>query len=240
MKKIIFILFLCLSTAPFHLHAQDDVPLAAQEKFKEALEQNALGDYPTALSRYIEAHTISPLILGYDDEGLLRNARDFFENHLNNNPRNINTIFWLASLSVLEGKVKEAIEHYQNIVMFAPQTKEAREADREIIRLEDILRVQQQRRELEMMQKQQESENLDRIKMNVTREVEERFISRIQDLEKTIEDLQRSNAQLRQDAEKAAKEVTEFQKKYSELEEENALNRKRYLRYRRYSREGED
>lgn len=231
-NTFVYLLLICFAINN-PLLAQNDIPIMAQEKFKEALEQNALGDYPTALAYYIEAHTISPLVLGLDDEGLLKNARQFFDNHLSNNPRNMNTLFWLASISVLEGNIKEAIEHYQNITIVSPGSKEAKEADREIIRLEDILRVQQQRKELELMQKQQEVENLERIKQNVTREVEMRFISRIQELEKNIEELKRSNEQLRQEAQNAGQSSQDLQKKYDELEEENRLNRSRYLRYRR-------
>jgi tetratricopeptide (TPR) repeat protein len=228
LKHFLFMLFCTAS-----LFCATPIPREAQSLFKEALDFNSNGDYPSAISKYIEAYNISSQILGLNDEGIMRNATDFFENYLKSNPQDVNTLMWLGSISTIKGELSNAIEYYQRVMLYAPDAPEAQEADKEIIRLEEILKVQEQKKQIEFQQKQQEAQLKDRMRTNLEGEIKQEYEDKIQSLQAEIDNLRSENEKLRSNQADAGGEVEQLKQKIAELEEENTRHRRLYLYYRR-------
>ena len=228
MKKL-FLFLLILSS----IHSE--VAKEAQLLFKKALEFNALGDYPSALSKYIEAYNVDQGVLGLKDEGLLSNGTKYFRRYLRDNAGDINSLMWLASIATMKADYREAIEYYQKVVHLAPKTEEALEADKEILRLEQIIRGTQQAEEQRRVDENREVEDLDRIKTNVTRDIEAKYQKQLLDLNEKIEGLEKEKQTLAEQAQKAKEETEKLRDELSKLKEQDAHHRRLYLFYKRKS-----
>lgn len=211
------------------------VSKAAQIPFKKALEFNGHGDYVSALNSFIEAYNIDAAVLGLDNEGILENSTKFFQRYLQNNPKDLNSLMWLGSIHSLTGDIKTAIEYYQKVTMFSPNSEEAKEADTEIIALEKLLRSQQNVEEDKIIDAQKEAANLDRMKLNVTREVKQEYEAAISKLEEQISSLEATVSEAQQEAANAKKEAEETKAKFSELEADLKKYKFLYRKYRRKS-----
>ena len=210
-----------------------EVSKQAQILLKSSLEFNALGDYPSALSKYIEAYNVDQGILGLEDEGLLENGTKYFQQYLKNNPGDINSLMWLASIETLRGDYRAAIDHYQKVMHLSPNTPEALEADKEILRLEELIRNVQQAKEDRRLEENEKMEDLERIKTNVTRDVEDKYKKQITSLNEQIKDLEKEKRALRDETKKAQEEVQKLQEELNELKESNQRHRRLYLFYKK-------
>lgn len=226
MKQLIFILLLITPL-------EAEVSKQAQIILQKALEFNALGDYPSALSKYIEAYNSDPEILGLKDEGLLDNATKYYLQYLNNNPGDINSLMWVASLETLKGDYRVAIEYYQKVVHNSPNSPESLEADKEIIRLEKLIREAQELKAKIEAKENEEIANLERIQANVKKEMEKKYQVEIDKLNEQISQMQKEQDSLRDKAQRAEAEVTKIKSELEELQELNTRHRRLYLIYKK-------
>ncbi|MCJ8345588.1 hypothetical protein MJH12_08605 [bacterium] len=211
------------------------VSKAAQTPFKKALEFNAMGDYVSALNSFIDAYNMDAAVLGLDNEGILDNATKFFQRYLQNNPKDLNSLMWLGSIISLKGDIKTSIEYYQKVTMFSPNSEESKEADTEIISLEKLMRNEEKSKENNFANKQKEAESLDRMKVNVTREVRQEYEAAISKLEDQITSLEADIMSAQKQAADAKKEVEETKAKFADIETELKKYKFLYRKYRRKS-----
>ncbi|MCO4784078.1 MAG: hypothetical protein KC646_17245 [Candidatus Cloacimonetes bacterium] len=235
MSLIKTLLTLCLFINLFHVNHSEAVSKAAQIPFKKALEFNGHGDYVSALNSFIEAYNIDAAVLGLDNEGILDNSTKFFQRYLQNNPKDLNSLMWLGSIHSLTGDIKTAIEYYQKVTMFSPNSEEAKEADTEIIALEKLLRSEQNKEEEKVVDAQKEAANLDRMKVNVTREVKQEYEAAISKLEEQIVTLEEAVSEAQQQAADAKKVAEETKAKFGDLEKDLKKYKFLYRKYRRKS-----
>lgn len=226
MKQILFILLLIGPSGA-------EVSKQAQSILKKALEFNALGDYPSALSKYIEAYNTDAGILGLKDEGLLENSTKYYLQYLKNNRGDINSLMWIASLETLKGDYRAAIEYYQKVIHNAPKSPESIEADKEIIRLEQLIREAQELKAKIQTKENEEIKNLERIQKNVKREMEQKYQEQIGKLNQQIEQMQKEQESLRSKALKAETEATKIKAELEELKALNRRHRRLYLIYKK-------
>jgi tetratricopeptide (TPR) repeat protein len=235
MRLLKLFLTLSLLISFFSTSYSEAVTKAAQIPFKKALEFNGHGDYVSALNSFIEAYNLDAAILGLDNEGILDNSTKFFQRYLQNNPKDLNSLMWLGSIHSLTGDIKTAIEYYQKVTMFSPNSEEAKEADTEIISLEKLLRSNQNTEETKVVDAQKEAANLDRMKVNVTREVKQEYEAAISKLGEQITTLEESVSKAQQEATNAKKEVEDTKAKFGAIEAELKKYKFLYRKYRRKS-----
>jgi uncharacterized protein (UPF0335 family) len=133
----------------------------------------------------------------------------------------------------MKADYREAIEYYQKVVHLAPKTEEALEADKEILRLEQIIRGTQQAQEQRRVQENQEVADLDRIKTNVTRDIETKYQKQLEGLNEKIEGLEKEKQTLAEEARKAKEETQTLRDEITKLKEQDAHHRRLYLFYKR-------
>lgn len=213
--------------------ASSEVSLEAQGLFKQAIELNAQGDYPNALSNYVQAYNADPDILGLTDEGLLDNATRYFTEFLNANTGDINSLMWLASIHTIKGDLRSAMDNYQKVILYAPNSDSALQADKEILRMEAILKGKAAQEEEKVQQKMAQSQVEDRIRANVIREMEDKYRAQITNLQAEVDRLKRQLYDAQQAEEAARKKADEIAAGVEKLEDEAERSRKLHLYYRR-------
>ncbi|MBW7876109.1 MAG: hypothetical protein H3C47_08990 [Candidatus Cloacimonetes bacterium] len=232
MKRIkVTICMLLLATMSPRLSA--DVSIEAQTMFKNALELNSQGDYPNALSQYIQAYNSDPDILGLGDEGLMDNATRYFTEYLNNNSGDITALMWLASIYTMKGDLRLAMDYYQKVILYAPNSDSAIQADKEILRMEEILKSRQSQEEQKVQDKMAMSQIEERIRSNVVRDMETKYRAQITSLQEEVDRLKKQLYSSEQEKDELLKSKDEIAAGVDQLEAENERNRKMYLYYRR-------
>lgn len=208
-----------------------DISLEAQNLFKQALESNSSGDYPTALSYYIQSYNADPDVLGLQDEGLLENSTRYFEEYLKDHSGDVNSLMWLASIATMQGNFQKSIDYYQKVVLYAPNSDEAVQADKEILRMESILKGKKDVEQQKFQDRMEQSQLEDKIRTNLTSELEARYRSEIERLKAEIDTLKRQLYDAEQKAETLAKNQQDTSSQVEQLQEDNEHNRKMYLYY---------
>jgi len=230
LNKVLISLLISLGSITTLFTAQ--ISIEAQNFFKEALEFNAAGDYASAISKYIDAYNADTDILGLPDEGLTNNAVQFFQDFLKSDPKDLDSLMWLGTIETLRGNSKAAMNHYQKVVHFAPNSTEAVEADREILRLEALLKTKEQTRQENIMAKEQKHSDLAVYRERGKKEAEAEFRAQLAQMKDQVQRMEKEVQQARSEVEKAKKEMEEWKQKYAELEKENGHNRRKYLYYK--------
>lgn len=227
----IFFFTLIICSIAYHSEAVE-VTKKAQILFKEALEFNATGDYPTAVSRYIEAYNEDSNIAGLTDEGILLNATNHFQNLLKGDPQNSDILMWLGTIQSLKGDYTAAIKFYQKVVDIDPNSAQGLEADKEILRIESQIKKKQKEKIESVKKESQKMQEIEILRENLRREMEEEYAAKLESMRNEISEL---NSRIQ----KAQKETEELKQKHNKLTEEHAAlkelnghHRRMYLLYK--------
>tara|TARA_Y100000589_G_scaffold244373_1_gene232064 strand:+ start:775 stop:1485 length:711 start_codon:yes stop_codon:yes gene_type:complete len=209
-----------------------EISRQAQLFFKEALEFNASGDYPSAVSKYIEAFNQDSDIAGLTDEGLLENSLTYFKKILKESPQDLEILMWLGTIETLRGDIQSAIEYYQKVVNISANSQQGLDADKEILRLESEIRTRQ---ESKIEEKEQELKKLNQTQIlqdKIRREMEKKYSKQIETLKEEISELKAQSNKLKEENQKAREENQKMRKEQEELKEKNAHHRRMYLFYK--------
>jgi len=119
------------------------------------------------------------------------------------------------------------------VVLFSPKSPEGLEADEEIIRLESMLRNKQVQKEQAVQIKETEEQRLERMKVNLNRELDGKYKEQVDKLQLQINQLEEEKQRLARQAADAKEETDKIRKEMEELKELNGHHRRKYLYYRR-------
>ena len=209
-----------------------EISKRAQLLFKEALEFNASGDYASAVSKYIEAYNEDGGVAGLTDEGLLENSLSYFKKILKENPQDLEILMWLGSIETLRADTQSAIKYYQKVVNLAPKSPQGLDADKEILRMESEIRNQQQSKIKKKEQELQKMNQIQILRENIRREMEQKYAKQLETHLNEISELQEQASKLKEEVQKAQQENQKIRKEHEELKEKNAHHRRMYLFYK--------
>lgn len=230
LTRVFFSLLVIFATA-YHSEAIE-VTKKAQLLFKEALEFNANGDYPTAVSRYIEAFNEDSNIAGLTDEGILINATTHFDNLLQSDPQNSDILMWLGTIQSLRGNHTAAVNFYQKVVDIAPNSTQGLEADKEILRIETQIKKKQEEKAASVKKESQKMQEIEIIRENVRREMEEEYTAKLETMRTEISELNSRIQKAQQETEKLKQEHNKLSQEHAALKELNEHHRRMYLLYK--------
>lgn len=228
-RKIFSLLIIFLSA--YHSQAIE-VAKKAQVLFKEALELNAVGDYPTAISKYIEAFNEDSNIAGLNDEGIFQNAIKHFEKLLQTNPQDHEILMWLGTIHSLNGDNQAAIKYYQKVIDISPTSPQSKEADKEILRIEAEIREKQKNEIVEKQKESQKMQETEILRENLKREMEQEYAAKLEAMRSEIDELKAQIQKLQEESQSARQKNEQLTQEHEALQETNAHHRRMYLLYK--------
>ena len=88
----------------------------AYEYFEKALFYYKSGDIFLAFKYYVKASDADKKILGFNDNGIVKNAITFFRKKLLKNPLDIESRYYFAKAKEINGDMKTALHEYKKLI----------------------------------------------------------------------------------------------------------------------------